>query len=199
MELIGPDKEDVQIALKVKKGDHDAFTQLVERYQRRIFHFTYQFFRNEDLAAELTQETFLRVFRFIKRYDPKKKFSTWIYSIAKNICIDEQRKIKRGRAVSLETLPPGTITGDTEALHLKDPAYIAMRLEDKMLLEESVALLPEKYRAAIILCYFQELSYQEIADILGLSLNLVKVRIFRAKKKLLEILKAQSEIPTPGE
>ncbi len=191
--MISPDKEDIEIVLKVQKGNRDAFTELVERYQRRIYHFSYQFFRNEDLAAELTQETFLRVFRFIKRYDPKKKFSTWIYSIARNICIDELRKMKRGKVVSLETLPPGTVTGDTEALHLKDPSYISMRLEDRVLLEESIALLPEKYRAAIILCYFQDLSYQEIADILGLSLNLVKVRIFRAKKKLLEIIKSKSD------
>ena len=185
--------DDAVLAVNAQKGDRDAFARLVERYQGRIYGFIYQFFRNEDLAAELTQETFLRVYRFIKRYDPERKFSTWIYSIAKNICIDEQRKLKRDRSISIEDLPPGALVAKSDSAHLKNPADISLHLEERMLMEESIALLPEKYRAAIILCYFQELSYQEIADILDLSLNLVKVRIFRAKKRLLEIIKARAE------
>jgi RNA polymerase sigma-70 factor (ECF subfamily) len=187
------DQTDSQLAIQVQEGDREAFSELVDRYQGRIYSFTYHFFRNDDLATDMTQETFLRVFRFIKRYDPKRKFSTWIYSIAKNICIDEKRKINRSKTISLENLPPGAIVGDGDAMHMKNPDQISTRLEDRMLLEESIALLPEKYRAAIILCYFQELSYQEIADVLGISLNLVKVRIFRGKKKLLEIIKSKSD------
>ncbi len=191
--LSDPDRNDRDLAVRIQKGDRNAFTELVSAYQNRIFNFTYQFFRNEDLAAELTQETFLRVFRFLRRYDPKKKFSTWIYSIAKNICIDEYRRLKRGKTVSMHEIPPGAIVGDSDARHLKDPSYISMQMEERMFIEESIALLPEKYRMAIILCYFQDLSYREIGDILGISLNLVKVRIFRAKKRLLEIMKARSE------
>ena len=191
--LSDQDRNDRDLAVRVQKGDRDSFTDLVSAYQGRIFNFTYQFFRNEDLAAELTQETFLRVFRFMKRYDPKKKFSTWIYSIAKNICIDEYRRMKRGKTVSMDEVPPGALVSDGEARHLKDPSYISMKMEERMFIEESIALLPEKYRMAIILCYFQELSYQEIGDVLGISLNLVKVRIFRAKKRLLEIIKAGSD------
>lgn len=191
--LSDSDRNDRDLALRSQKGDRGAFTGLVSVYQNRIFNFTYQFFRNEDMAAELTQETFLRVFRFIKRYDPGKKFSTWIYSIAKNICIDEYRRLKRGKTVSMDEIPSGDVVGDGDARHLKDPSHISIRMEERMFVEESIALLPEKYRTAIILCYFQELSYQEIADILGISLNLVKVRIFRAKKRLLEIMKARLE------
>ncbi|GBE15685.1 ECF RNA polymerase sigma factor SigW [bacterium BMS3Abin14] len=190
--LSAPDINDSDLAVRIQKGDRDAFTELVSAYQNRIFNFTYQFFRNEDLAAELTQETFLRVFRFIKRYDPRKKFSTWIYSIAKNICIDEYRRMKRGKTVSMDEVPPGAIVRDDGALHLKDPSHISIQMEERMFMEESIALLPEKYRTAIILCYFQDLSYREIADVLGISLNLVKVRIFRAKKRLLEIIRDRS-------
>jgi RNA polymerase sigma-70 factor (ECF subfamily) len=189
MTLNEVEKQDAELAVLVQKGDREAFNRLVERFQGRIFNFTYQFFRNMDIAAEMTQETFLRSYRFIKKYDPSKKFSTWLYSIAKNICIDEKRKMDRNRTVSIDDLPPGAISASREGGHLKDPCTMSLQFEDRMILEEAIAQLPEKYRMAIILCYFQELPYQEIADILNLNLNLVKVRIFRAKKKLLEILK----------
>ncbi len=191
LELSDSDREDIALVRKVRKGERDAFTCLVDRHQGRIFNFTYQFFRNPDLAAELTQETFLRVFRFIRKFDTKRKFSTWIFSIAKNICIDEHRKLDRNRAVSLEDLPRQS-SKHSDLLHHRDPSDISIRNEERLLLEEAVVLLPEKYRAAIILCYFQELTYQEVADALGLSLNLVKVRIFRAKKMLLEILRKEA-------
>ena len=182
-------KEDTALAIRAQKGDRDAYGHLVERFQTRIYSFCYQFFRDRDIATEMTQETFLRAFRYIKKYDPSKKFSTWVYSIAKNICIDEKRKMDRSRTVPIEDVSPSSFQSSHQGQHLKDPSQISLQLEDRMLLESAIAQLPDKYKAAIILCYFQELPYQEIADILGLSLNLVKVRIFRAKKQLLEILK----------
>lgn len=186
-------KEDAALAIRAQKGDRDAYGHLVERYQTRIFSFCYQFFRDRDIATEMVQETFLRAFRYIKKYDPSKKFSTWVYSIAKNICIDEKRKMDRSRTVSIEDVNPSSIQSSHQGQHLKDPSQISLQLEDRMLLERAIAQLPDKYRAAIILCYFQELPYQEIGDVLGLSLNLVKVRIFRAKKQLLGILKEKQD------
>jgi RNA polymerase sigma-70 factor (ECF subfamily) len=141
----------------------------------------------------MAQETFLRAYRYIKKYDSKRKFSTWIYSIAKNICIDEKRKMDRSRTVPIDEVNPGSIQASQESQHLKDPSQISLHLEDRMLLEEAITRLPEKYRTALILCYFQEMPYQEIAETLGLSLNLVKVRIFRAKKQLLELLRDKPE------
>ena len=182
------DREDSTFAVLAQKGDRDAFGELVTRFQNRIYSFCYQFFRNPDIASDLAQETFLRAYRYIKKYDSDKKFSTWIYSIAKNICIDEYRKMGRGRTVSIDDLPPERIKSTEDSIHLRDPAQIFMQLQDRMILEEAIAQLPEKYKAVIVLCYFQELPYQEIADVLDLNLNLVKVRIFRAKKRLLEIL-----------
>ena len=182
------DRGDTILAVKVQKGDREAFGRIVELFQTRIFSFCYQFFRDRDIAAEMAQETFLRTYRHIKKYDSKKKFSTWIYSIAKNVCIDEKRKLDRSRTVPIDDVSPESFPSGQQGRHLKNPSQISSRLEDRVLLENAVARLPEKYRTAIILCYFQELPYQEIADILGLSLNLVKVRIFRAKRQLLEIL-----------
>ena len=192
MALTDIDRKDSALAVLAQKGDRDAYGELVVRFQTRMYSFCYQFFRNPDLAADLAQETFLRAYRYIKKYDPDKKFSTWIYSIAKNICIDEHRKMGRGRTISIDDLPPEIIKSTEDSIHLRDPAQISMQLQDRMMLEEAIAKLPEKYRTAIILCYFQEMPYQEIADTLGLNLNLVKVRIFRAKKRLLEILSEDS-------
>jgi RNA polymerase sigma-70 factor (ECF subfamily) len=189
MTLSDLDKNDIVLAVKAQKGDREAFGVLVENFQTRIYSFCYQFFRDRDIATEMAQETFLRAYRYIKKYDSKRKFSTWIYSIAKNICIDEKRKMDRSRSVPIDDVNPSTILSGEQSYHLKDPSQISLHLEDRMLLEDAITRLPEKYRTAIILCYFQELPYQEIADILNLSLNLVKVRIFRAKKQLLEILK----------
>lgn len=190
-----PDIRDASLASSAQKGDREAYGELVTRFQNRIYSFCYQFFRNPDLASDLAQETFLRAYRYIKKYDPDKKFSTWIYSIAKNICIDEHRKMSRGRTVSIDDLPPEKIKATEESIHLKSPMQISIQLQDRMMLEEAIAQLPEKYMTVIILCYFQEMPYQEIADVLGLNLNLVKVRIFRAKKRLLEILN-ESELTT---
>lgn len=193
MKSVDADKQDALLATRVQKGDRDSFGQLVERFQTRIFSFCYQFFRDRDIATEMAQETFLRAYRYIKKYDSKRKFSTWIYSIAKNICIDEKRKMDRSRTVPIDEVNPGSIQASQESQHLKDPSQISLQLEDRMLLEEAITRLPEKYRTALILCYFQEMSYQEIAETLGLSLNLVKVRIFRAKKQLLELLRDKPE------
>ncbi len=193
MALTDMDKGDAALARKVQKGDREAFGEIVERFQARIFSFCYQFFRDRDIATEMTQETFLRAYRYIKKYDPKRKFSTWIYSIAKNICIDEKRKMDRSRTLPIDEISSSSVQMSQESQHLKDPSQISQHLEDRMLLEEAIARLPVKYRTALILCYFQEMPYQEIADVLGLSLNLVKVRIFRAKKQLLELLRDRHE------
>ena len=193
MNLVDVIKEDAALAIRAQKGDRDAYGHLVERYQTRIYSFCYQFFRDRDIATEMAQETFLRAFRYIKKFDSSKKFSTWVYSIAKNICIDEKRKMDRSRTVPIEDVSPSSFQSSHQGQHLKDPSQISLQLEDRMLLESAIAQLPDKYRAAIIICYFQELPYQEIADVLGLSLNLVKVRIFRAKKQLLEILKEKQD------
>lgn len=197
MILSNSDKGDADLAVKVQKGDQDAYGRLVERFQTRVYSFCYQFFRDSSIATEMTQETFIRAYRYIKKYDSKRKFSTWIYSIARNICIDEKRKMDRSRTVPIDEVNPSHIQPGPQGQHRMDPSQISQQIEDRLLLEDAIARLPEKYRAAIILCYFQELPYQEVAEILGLSLNLVKVRIFRAKKQLLEILReSQDEEPS---
>lgn len=188
MILTDSDRKDADLAVQVQRGRRDSFAELVNRFESRIYNFCYQFFRDKEVAAETTQETFLKAFRHIKRFDEKRKFSTWLYSIARNICIDEKRKLDRGKIVRLGGANPENLNPDGQGQHHMNPSEISIQLEEKIILEQAISQLPEKYRTAVVLFYYQELPYQEIADIMGLSLNLVKVRIFRAKRMLLEIL-----------
>ena len=189
MDRSDSDKNDSALAVLVQKGDRESFSGLVDRYQGRIFNFCYHFSRSRDTAGDLTQETFLRAYRFIRKYDPKRKFSTWIYSIARNICIDEKRKTDRVKTVPLDEISTDALPSAGTNRHLKNPSEISLHLEDQAILGEAIGHLPEKYRTVVILCYFEELPYREIAEIMGMSLNLVKIRIFRAKKMLVEILR----------
>lgn len=188
MTLTDSDRKDAVLAVQVRKGQLDSYTVLVRRFESRIYNFCYQFFRNPDTAAETTQETFLRAFRHIKRYDDKRKFSTWLYSIARNICIDEKRKLDRGKIIHFGAADPENLLVEEHGRHLTLPFEASAQLEERIVLEQAIIQLPEKYRTAIVLYYYHELPYQEIAEIMRLNLNLVKIRIFRAKKMLLEIL-----------
>ena len=97
--------DDAEVIKKVLAGRQDLFGLILDRYQRPIFNFVYRFYGNYDLAEELTQETFLRCYQFLKSYDPKRKFSTWLYTVARNLCIDHLKK-KKGREISLDHALP---------------------------------------------------------------------------------------------
>jgi RNA polymerase sigma-70 factor (ECF subfamily) len=181
--------EDLLYIEEAKGGDKNAFSFLIDKYQKQIFHFIYQFFRDYQLSLEITQETFLRAFKFLHTYDSDKKFSTWLYSIAKNLCIDEMKR--HSRAVTIPIAEVKNKEGVTEGNPLyfqKDPDSAMIRHQEGDALLEAVNKLPEKYRMVITLCYFEEMTYEEIADVVDIPISTVKVRIFRAKKKLLKLL-----------
>lgn len=176
---------DSALAQEARAGDRRAFGLLIERYQGPIYSFAMHFFRSSDIAEDVAQETFLRAFRFIQSYDQTRPFITWLYSIARNICIDRHRERARKEGVPLDDVSPHLLTADHPD---HDPLGVLERREAKLILKGAVDALPEQYKTPIILCYMQGLSYQEIGDILGISLNNTKIRIFRAKKMLLERL-----------
>ncbi len=180
-------EEDAQVVRKVLKGKPDDFSALVEKYQRPIFNFIFRFFGNYELAAELAQDTFLKCFQSLKSYDQERKFSTWLYTIAKNICIDEYKRRKHGASLYLEDFPE-SVDGVRPPDGAASPqAQVILREEGGRLMEAISDLEPER-KAALILHYFQGLSYGEIAEALDIPLSTVKIRIFRAKKTLLKIL-----------
>lgn len=183
-------EEDSSLVLAALGGDRDAFGALVLRYQTPIYNFALHFFRNPDQAEDVTQETFLRAFRFLHSYDLSRRFVTWLYSIARNICIDRHRERSRKEGVSLDDLPPDFLRSESPET---DPLGMLEGRELRRRLNRAVEKLPEKYKSPVILCYMEGLSYQEIAEILGISLNNTKIRIFRAKKLLMDEMNLEEE------
>jgi RNA polymerase sigma-70 factor (ECF subfamily) len=182
--------EDSLLAKRASQGDQEAFRDLVKKYQGPIHGFALQFFRASDIAEDVAQETFLRAFRFLHTYDPSRKFLTWLYTIARNICIDKHRERWRKERVSIDDVPPSLLRFDSPEA---DPLLTVERKEEAQIMHNAIESLSEKYRTPIILCYLQGLSYQEISDVLGLSLSNTKIRIFRAKKRLLDLFEEEGE------
>ena len=178
--------EDAQVVRQVLRGRQEAFSVLVERYQKPIFNFIYRFYGNYELAQELTQETFLRCYQFLKSYDPERKFSTWLYTVAKNLCIDELKKQRAAHEVPLDDVLPAIDARDVEGAVDCNAQVKCIRREEDFKLLEALQELPSAARTVLLLHYFQGLSYQEIGETLGLPVSTVKIRIFRAKKILLE-------------
>ncbi len=177
--------EDAELADRARQGDRDAFGTLIEKYQGPIFAYALHFFRNATRAEDITQETFLRAFRFLHTYDPSRRFSTWLYTVARNLCIDRHRERVRTDHVDVDSLHPRHLMA---AQTHQNPLQRLEDREDRERLLWAIRQLPEKYRTPILLCYMQGLPYQEISDIVGISLNNTKIRIFRAKKMILKLL-----------
>ncbi len=183
--------EDSELALLALDGDRSAFSRLVDRYQGPIYRFALHFFRDPDRAEDVTQDTFLRAYRFLHTYDPARRFATWLYTIARNQCIDRQRERVRRDEVPADSVSPAALLGGRNQV---SPLEVLERREDWRRLVVAISDLPEKYKTPIVLCYLEGLPYQEIADIVGISLNNVKIRIFRAKKRLLRVLEEQEGV-----
>lgn len=182
--------EDSMLARKAQRGDRQAFEVILSRYERPIFSFIHHFFQNPALCEDLTQETFLRAFRFIKSFRTKEKLSTWLFSIAKNLCIDELRRMRKGTTVDIDAVDPEAFAADGGSA--TDPLSASIHLQEGALVHRAVARLPEKYRTCIVLFYFSELSYEEISRVMEISLSNTKILLFRGKKMLAGIYREES-------
>ncbi|HWR96833.1 MAG TPA: RNA polymerase sigma factor, partial [Candidatus Methanoperedens sp.] len=171
-----PPPEDAELVRQILRGRRELFSVLLERYQRPIFNFIYRFYGNYDLAQELTQETFLRCYQFLKSYDQGRKFSTWLYAVAKNLCIDELKKQKAAREIPLDDALPAVERKDAAAGAAKDQQAHCIRKEEDFRLLEALQELPSPARTVLLLHYFQGLSYQEIGEALALPVSTVKIR-----------------------
>jgi RNA polymerase sigma-70 factor (ECF subfamily) len=173
---------DARLMLRFKQGDREAFELLFSRHTRAMINFAYRFVRNREMAEELAQEIFLRIYEGAGRYQAQAKFTTWLYRIATNVCLNELRK-PRYRA-SHEPLE--------EALSIGRDAVSGERLERQAVssaIRNALEQLPDKQRAAFILNKYQELSYSEVSEVMKLSDKAVKSLIHRAKETLAERLK----------
>ena len=179
--------------LKVKKGDRDAFEILMRKYYPRILNFVYRFLGNRQLSEDLTQDVFLKVYKSARRYRPRSKFQTWLYTIAKNSCLNELRRNRRQMA-SLDE--PITFDERVQKKEISDPhadpAEEFFQKEKKMMIQAAINDLPENQRIAVILRRYENFSYVEIAATLNVTDKAVKSLLSRAKlnlrKKLAGIL-----------
>lgn len=172
-------------------GNDAAFTQLVTRYKDPITNYLNMMVGNYDVAADLAQETFLRVYQNIGRYSNLYQFSTWIYRIATNLAIDEMRYRKRRGQVFYRNVwgnRSETEAGDAQEFVLRDtgrnPSEEMLRKESGQVLGDAIRSLPSKYRTAFIMKEVQEMQYDEIAQVLKTSPGTIKSRLHRARELL---------------
>jgi RNA polymerase sigma-70 factor (ECF subfamily) len=166
-------------ALAAQKGDQVAFMHIVEAYQRPVYNLCYRMLDDATEAEDAAQETFLRAYTKIKTYNPSRKFSSWILSIASHYCIDKLRQ-RRQQTVSWDELPPWRMVPATNP----QPEDVALTVETNQTLHFLLNELPADYRAATILRYWYEMPYDEIADALDTTVSAIKSRLFRARQML---------------
>ncbi|MDP9268228.1 MAG: sigma-70 family RNA polymerase sigma factor [Acidobacteriota bacterium] len=182
--------DDAAVMLRVQAGDDAAFDHLVGKFRRPIISFMYRMARNQGVAEELAQETFLRVYRSRQTYAAEAKFSTWLYRIATNLAVNHARDSRNEKAgVSLDE--PDQETGQTLDLADARPTVEQdiLRRERWAAIRRHVEELPERQRLAVVMHKYQELDYREIARVLKLSESATKSLLFRAYETLREKLK----------
>lgn len=193
---------DEDLMERFRDGDAGAFERLLERHQRGVYNFVYRFVNDVELANDLLQETFLRVIKGAPGYSRKARFTTWMYTIARNQCIDALRKARYRRTASLDaTSPDGEgegrslmdrIPGDSEDAHDRtDAAEVGIRIQ------EAVALLSVEQREVFIMREFRQLQFKEIAAIVGVSENTIKSRMRYALENL-RLALADYAVELPG-
>jgi len=184
---------DAALMLRVKRGDRAAFTLLVEKYKQSVTNLVARTIRDETEAEDVAQNVFIQIHKSAARYQVTAKFTTWLFTIARNLCLNEIRRRSRHPADSIDSAPH---TGDDPpARQFEDvktfaPDAAAQQNELAQKIEEALAALPENQRTAIILFQRQEMSYDEIAAVLGTSLSATKSLIFRGREVLKERLKS---------
>jgi len=178
---------DTLLMLRVRQGDRDAFTDLVERWKQPVIGFIYRTLPDPDEAEDLAQATFIQLWKTAGRYQPTARFSTFLFTIARNLCLNEIRRRVRHPADSLDEPRPDDEEHPLRQIEdRRQPSADAEVARGELfgLVEEALAALPEKQRTALILCREGELSYEEIATVLQTSLQATKSLIHRARETL---------------
>lgn len=170
-----PDAQEVALLRRCQGGEPAAFRELVERYQRRACWIAHNLLNSYELAQDVAQEAFLRVFRHLANFDLKKNFYTWLYQIVVNLCIDRLRKLSRDRAVDLEEVGGATDPGI-------GPSEREEQTELRRRVHRTLDRLPAKYKAVLALRDIQGFSCEEIAAIVGCTNATVRWRLHRARK-----------------
>ena len=180
--------EEAHWLVRAREGDERAFARLVEAYERPVFNLCYRMLGDGPEAEDAAQETFLKAFRGLHRHDPDRPFRPWLLSIASHHCIDRLRR-RRLRQTSLEDLQGE----DVPAAPTPGPEATALEREQSRRVQQMLAGLAPKERAAVVLRYWYDLSYVEIGQALSLSESAVKSRLHRARRQLADLWRAGDE------
>jgi RNA polymerase sigma-70 factor (ECF subfamily) len=181
---------DLRLMELVRQGDPDAFRELVELHQNRVIGTVARMLGDDSEAEDLAQQVFVRVWRNASRWEPTAKFTTWLYTILRNLVFNECRRRSRHKTTSLDAA-----TDDDEHPrqfedgHAKAPDTTLLDAEMQDAIERSIQELPEAQRMAVVLRRYQDVSYEEIAEVLDLSVPAVKSLLFRARTELREKLR----------
>ena len=181
--------QDDLLIRRAQRGDNDAVEQLLLEHQKNVYNLCYRMAGNADDALDLSQETFLRAWRCLDQYQFASSFSTWLYRLCSNLCIDFLRRRKRQQAMPLTF---EDADGEEQTLSVPDPAPSPEEQTELKLTREALAaamaqLLPE-HRAVLQLRVVNEMSYEQIADVLDIQIGTVKSRLSRARNQLKKIL-----------
>lgn len=192
--------EDREIVEKVLSGDRDAFGILVERYQTKVYNMALRMVNNVDDAADMTQEVFLRAWKSLPAFQFESAFSTWLFRMTHNICIDHLRARQRKPTVSMTVYDDGG--EESTQLDLPDtgpdPEEAAILSENRALLARALAMMPPEPREILVMRAINDMSYQQIASILHLQEGTVKSRLSRARALLKKNLTELGNNSPPG-
>ncbi len=188
-------KKDFLLIEAAKNGDEKAYAELMQRYKKPVYHMILKMVRNVDDADDLTIEAFAKAFKNLKKFNPEFTFSTWLFRIATNNCIDFIRK-KKIDTMSIHTTFKDD-SGDNVDIDIKDanlnPQEVAIKAEKIDIIQTIVTKLPAKYQILVKLRYFQELSYEEIATEINAPLGTVKAQLHRARELLYDLVKNRKD------
>jgi RNA polymerase sigma-70 factor (ECF subfamily) len=188
-------EEDRKLIHQTLAGNEAAFKKLMEKYRGSVFHLVYKMIENREEAEDIVQETFIKAYRALASFNEEFAFSTWLFKIATNHCIDVLRKRKL-QTYSLDA-PLQMKDGDVKREYADEtysPEQSVMDLEHRHLILQAIEELPEKYRTVIHMRHKEDRSYEEISEILGIPIGTVKARIFRAREMLKKRLKEKGYI-----
>ncbi len=189
-------QKDYKLVVRALEGEQSAYAELMERYRESIYYMLLKMVNNTDDADDLTIEAFGKAFKRLSQYHPSYAFSTWMFKIASNNCIDFIRKERKKRTMSIDT---GMTNDDGESVTFdlesegRDPEEELIRDQKMETMREVVMKLKPRYRELVILRYFKEYSYDEISQELDLPLGTVKAQLFRAREFLANLMKNTKE------
>jgi RNA polymerase sigma-70 factor (ECF subfamily) len=188
-ELHFMERNETKLIKRVKKGDPLAFAEIVEAYKDKLYNVAFRMLGNRQEAEDVVQEAFLRVYSNIRQYDANYKFSTWMYRITTNLCIDRLRKKKINDSLDEEySEQDGNSLYNRLRSQELTPEEAMLRHETQAEVQHAIEQLPPAYRAAILLKYLHDLSLQEISDILQIPVPTVKTRLHRGREALRAVL-----------